>query len=109
MKRLILFISITLGLFSQANAQQDKYVKAMENAIAKVNFIASKDELTQAASQFERIGGAEASEWLPNYWAAYSYSILAYKEQEAAKKDAFLDKADAFSRKRLNSNPITTS
>ncbi|WP_234736924.1 hypothetical protein [Tellurirhabdus bombi] len=105
MKRLILFVTIALGLFKQAYAQQDKYVKAMESAIAKVNFMASKDDLLQSASQFERIGGAEANEWLPNYWSAYTYSIMAYKEQDAAKKDAFLDKADAFFEKALKQQP----
>ncbi|WP_128547559.1 hypothetical protein [Larkinella soli] len=93
MKRILLLLTLALTVGAGARAQNEKYVKAMEAAIAKVKFMAPKEELQQLAGQFERIGSAETGEWLPAYWAAYTYAILSVKETEAAKKDAYLDKA----------------
>ncbi|RRA98971.1 hypothetical protein [Larkinella rosea] len=99
MKRLLFSVTLALAVFTSTFAQNEKYTKAMEEAIAKVKFTTPTPELQQAAGQLERIGSAETAEWLPNYWAAYANAVLSFKETDKGKKDALLDKADAFYKK----------
>ncbi|GAB3930808.1 hypothetical protein [Larkinella terrae] len=99
MKKVILSLTLALAVFATANAQNEKYTKAMEDAIAKAKYTVSTPELQQTAGQFERIGSAETAEWLPAYWAAYTNALLSLKETDKNKKDALLDKADGFYKK----------
>jgi hypothetical protein len=99
MKKVAIFLTLALAVCIDVNAQNEKYTKAMEEAIAKVKFTAPTPELQQTASQFERIASAETAEWLPAYWAAYTNVVLSFKETEAAKRDALLDKANEFYKK----------
>lgn len=96
MKKTVLFLTLALVIGANVHAQNEKYTKAMEGAIATVKFMTPTPELQQAAGQFERIANTETAEWLPAYWAAYTYALLSFKETDAAKKDALLDKAAAF-------------
>ncbi|WP_421827608.1 hypothetical protein [Larkinella sp.] len=96
MKKTVLFLTLALGIGANVHAQNEKYTKAMEDAIAKVKFMTPTPELQQTAGQFERIANAEAAEWLPAYWAAYTYALLSMKETDVAKRDALLDKANNF-------------
>jgi hypothetical protein len=105
MKKVIISLTLALAVFANAHAQNEKYTKAMEDAIAKVKFMTPTPELQQTASQFERIANAETAEWLPGYWAAYTYALLSFKETEAAKKDAMLDKANEFYKKVAQQQP----
>ncbi|GAA4403136.1 hypothetical protein GCM10023187_18920 [Nibrella viscosa] len=105
MKRILLSLIFTVGALMQAQAQNEKYVRAMEGAIGKLRYTASKEDLQEAANQFERISAVETSEWLPNYWAAYAYAMLAFNQTEAGQKDALLDKADNFYRKAVAQQP----
>jgi hypothetical protein len=45
------------------------------------------------ANTFERIGDAEKTKWEPYYYQAFAYTMLANKEQDGTKKDAYLDNA----------------
>lgn len=96
MKKALIFLTLALVVSATVSAQNEKYTKAMEGAIATVKFMTPTPELQQTAGQFERIANAETAEWLPAYWAAYTYVLLSFKETDAAKKDALLDKAAAF-------------
>ncbi|GAB3328037.1 hypothetical protein GCM10027299_29570 [Larkinella ripae] len=99
MKNSLLSLTLMLAVFSAALAQNETYTKAMEAAIANVKFMTPTPELQQAAGQLERIGSAETAEWLPAYWASYTYILLAVKETDAGKKDGLLDKAAHFYKK----------
>ncbi|MGA0557832.1 hypothetical protein ACO2Q8_14340 [Larkinella sp. VNQ87] len=104
MKKIALLFTLAL-VFSRTFAQNEKYTKAMEDAIAKVKFMTPIPDLQQAAGQLERIANVETGEWLPNYWASYTYILLGVKETEAAKKDAMLDKAAEFYQKVAKQQP----
>ena len=105
MKKVILFLTLALAVFTNVQAQNEKYTKAMEEAIARVTFMSSATELQQTAGQFERISSAETTEWLPGYWAAYTYILLSFKETDVAKKDGLLDKANEFYKKVAQLQP----
>jgi len=77
-------------------SQNNKYQQAMLGTIEKMNNSASTGEFIEAANTFERISQTEKSEWLPLYYAAYSYIVVSFQEQDLAKKDPFLDKAQQF-------------
>lgn len=105
LKRLATLLILSLALFARTQAQNEIYTRAMEGAIAKASYRSRPEDLQQAASQFERLSTTQPKEWLPNYWAAYTYSLLSFKETNAAKKDALLDKADAFHQKAAEQQP----
>lgn len=90
---LLLFIATIL---MNSTVAENKYQQAMTNAIEKLNQSTSNDEFLEAANTFERISNIEQNEWLPFYYAAYSYIIVSYQEQDLTKKDPVLDKAQQF-------------
>lgn len=94
MKKLSL-IALAISLASASFAQSDKYVSAMKGNIAQIDS-ASMGKGTELANNFERIGDAEKTQWLPYYYAAYCTIIQGMVEQDASKKDAIADKAKGF-------------
>jgi hypothetical protein len=94
MKKLSL-IALAISLASASFAQSDKYVSAMKGNIAQIDS-ASMEKGTELANNFERIGDAEKTQWLPYYYAAYCTIIQGMVEQDASKKDAIADKAKGF-------------
>lgn len=94
MKNLILVILLlTISFYSKAN---DGYVKAMSAAIEKMYSAREVNAFIDAANSFDRIAAVEKDEWLPSYYAAFCYSMLATKKSELEKADIYLDKADAY-------------
>ena len=95
MKKLSLIAVIIL--FADASfGQSDKYNNAMKANIAQLDSIMSKGNAVELANNFERIGNAEKTQWLPFYYAGYCTVINAYNEKDVAKKDAIADKAQQF-------------
>jgi hypothetical protein len=94
MKKLSL-IAVAILVASASFAQSDKYVSAMKGNIAQIDS-ASMGKGTELANNFERIGDAEKTQWLPYYYAAYCTIIQGMVEQDASKKDAIADKAKGF-------------
>lgn len=76
-------------------AQSDKYESAMKANISQLDSLMAKNNFTELADNFTRIGDAEKTQWLPYYYAAYCYAIDALREKDNSKKDAIADKADA--------------
>lgn len=87
---LIVIISFSGLLF----AQSDKYVGAMKKNIAKLDSAMQKGNAAELANNFERIGDAEITQWLPYYYAAYCSILISYTEKDKTKTDAIADKAD---------------
>lgn len=71
----------------------DKYEQAMQSNIQSVYQAQTVEELQQAVNSFERIGNAEKDKWEPFYYASFGYLMMATREADGSKKDAFLDKA----------------
>jgi hypothetical protein len=92
MKTTILFFSILLASIASF-AQSDKYVPAMKKNIAMLDSALQRGDMTTLANNFERIGDAEKTQWLPYYYAAYCNVMRAFLEQDKTKTDAIADKA----------------
>jgi hypothetical protein len=75
------------------SAFADKYTDQMTKNIDAVYKAATIEDLQKAVNIFERIGGAEKTKWEPYYYAAFGYVMMATREQDASKKDGFLDQA----------------
>jgi tetratricopeptide (TPR) repeat protein len=50
-------------------------------------------DLQQAVNSLERIASVEKTKWEPYYYASFGYVMIANREQDAAKKDGYLDQA----------------
>ncbi|WP_373511623.1 hypothetical protein [Persicitalea sp.] len=99
MKKLL---TTTVALFISANflfAQSEKYTTTMIEAIKDFSVSENKEpvpaEWQALANRFERIASAEPKEWLPRYYAAHAYSMLAFFGKNATEKDQTVDKAEA--------------
>ncbi len=94
MKTLItIFLSLVV---LTANAQNKNYQEAMASAISQMESSETVSNFQQAANTFERISMTETDEWLPLYYAAYSFIVMSYIDQDMEKKDPYLDKAQQF-------------
>ncbi|HUS00400.1 MAG TPA: hypothetical protein VMY77_01660 [Chitinophagaceae bacterium] len=93
MKKTIL--SAFIFCFSLATyAQSDKYAPAMKKNIAMLDSAIQKGNAKELANNFERIGDAEKTQWLPYYYASYSQILTTYTEKDKSKIDPIADKAE---------------
>jgi tetratricopeptide (TPR) repeat protein len=83
-------IAVLASMIARAN---DKYVTTMQKHIDQVYSAKSADEIQSAVNAMERIGEVEKNKWEPFYYAAFGQIMLATREQDAVKKDAYLDQA----------------
>jgi tetratricopeptide (TPR) repeat protein len=94
MKTSIFILAMTLlSGFCKAN---DAYQKAMSQSIEKLFQAKTIPEYVEIANQFERISQIEKAEWLPLYYASFSYIMISFQEAENAKKDQYLDQAQKY-------------
>ena len=93
MKKTILSILIICGA-AVSFAQSDKYTGAMKKNIALLDSAMQKGNAKELANNFERIGDAEKTEWLPYYYAAYANILTSYSEKDKSKVDPIADKAE---------------
>lgn len=82
-----------LVLTLPAATSDDNYVEAVGKQMKAVFEAKSTDELMSAANALDRIAQSEQNKWEPHYYAAFSYIMMANREQEASKKDTYLDAA----------------
>lgn len=86
-----IFICITGFTFGQSA----KYESVMKANISQLDSLMTKENYTELADNFTRIGDAEKTQWLPYYYGAYCYATDALREKDNSKKDALADKANA--------------
>ncbi|MDP3644439.1 MAG: hypothetical protein Q8S54_14765 [Bacteroidota bacterium] len=91
-------LSLTLVslLASIIGISNEAYQKAMTESIEKLFQATTIPEYVEIANQFERISNIEKAEWLPLYYASYSYIMISFQEPDNAKKDRFLDQAQKY-------------
>jgi hypothetical protein len=100
MKKIIIAAFFFLPLLSLA--QNEKYMKTMEEKVSLLDTTWSPETFRDLANTFERIGTAEKTQWLPYYYAALAnvnlgYSMMSMNGQsapDAAKIDPLADKAE---------------
>lgn len=87
---------ITASLIAQTSAPGDKFVSTMEKNIQVLDTASTPETYISLANTFERIGNAESNQWLPFYYSAYCYTILAYMTPDKSKVDQIADRAEGF-------------
>ena len=100
-------VSLTTAVFSQS----EKYTKAMEANIAKLDSSSSSQAWADLANSFQRIADAEKTQWLPYYYAALANVMNGYMlaaggqtgtadktDPLATKAEEALNKAEALSK-----------
>jgi hypothetical protein len=92
MKKLLL-MSCVIFLASSGFTQSEKYTSAMKTNIAQLDSMMGKRNGIELANNFERIGDAEKTQWLPYYYAAYCTVMQARTAKDNSKNDATADKA----------------
>ena len=85
-----LFVSLSNILF----AQSEKYTTAMKKNIEMLDSAVTNGSASMLANNFERIGDAEKTQWLPYYYASYCTILSTYAEKDKSKIDAIVDKAE---------------
>lgn len=94
MKKTILSL-ILISLCGAGFAQSDKYAPAMKKNIALLDSAMRRGNALELANNFERIGDAEKTQWLPYYYAAYCNLVASFTEKDKTKVDPMADKAEA--------------
>jgi len=85
-------LTLVVALFA-INTFAADYQSMMKTTIAQMHQTHQADSLTNVAATFYRIGQTQPKEWLPYYYAAYSYISITFSPTKADVVDATLDKA----------------
>lgn len=93
MKNILLPVLLLLFFYS-ANAQNEKFINAMESNIFKIDTARTLTSFQVIENNFERIANAEKDKWLPYYYSAYLLAISSFVDTVAEQKDVYLDKAE---------------
>ena len=93
MKKAFFFISI-ITFSNLLFAQSEKYVSVMQKNISMIDSAMAKGNASELANNFERIGDAEKTQWLPYYYASYCTILSSYTEKDKTKIDGLADKAE---------------
>lgn len=94
----ITFLAFLLALNISGFGQNEKYIQAMEKALATLDTVQTTDGFQKVANTFERIAMNASGEWLPSYYQAYCNMMIAtakMQEQDLMTCMAYLDKAQA--------------
>jgi hypothetical protein len=91
MKTINLFFLMIIAGTTWAN--DDKYYEQMGKQIQAVYTAQTTDEYQVAVNALDRIASAEKTRWEPLYYSAFGNIMLATREKENFKKDAYLDLA----------------
>ena len=102
MKKTIFILSVILVASFSFAQMPDKFVKAMEAKIARIDTAKSVQDWVDITAAFERIAEAEKNQWLPYYYAALCNATAGLMigsggdimVAKADKTDPYADKAD---------------
>ncbi|PWK28517.1 hypothetical protein LV89_00721 [Arcicella aurantiaca] len=107
MKNLIFTIVLLIASFITKATDNERFNKAMGATLMELGQAQDVASLQEVANKFERIANSETSEWLPNYYAALCYNLIAQKQKEGSEIDKYLDKSEAFITKLSQQNVNT--
>jgi hypothetical protein len=90
---------LLIGLFAllttAINAQNPKYVAAMEQLVQQLDSSKSISELQSINNAFERVAVMNPAEWLPLYYQSFANIQLGMRQEQNNSKDEYYDKAEA--------------
>jgi hypothetical protein len=71
----------------------DKFTENMQKYIAQVYAAETPEQFQPVINAFDRIAQAEPAKWEPLYYSAFGNLMVAVRQQEAIRKDQYLDLA----------------
>jgi hypothetical protein len=83
----------------------DKFVEAMQKNIKAVYEAKDISGLQDAVNSLERISAVEKSRWEPLYYIGFGNIMMANREPDLGKRDAYLDRAEEAVRRALELAP----
>lgn len=89
----VLFLLVFLAGFIIANAQSDRYQKAMQQNMPAIDTTRTVDGWRELANSYQRVADAEKSQWLPYYYAAFCHVMAGYSVANG-QMGGFADKTD---------------
>ncbi len=104
----LLTIMIAFFAINLSEAQDARFVKAMEKNIAMIDSAGKEsapNTFQDAYNGFERIANANPKEWLPLYYQSFCEVMIGMKQTENIKKDEYYDKAEALINKADSLQP----
>ncbi len=90
----ILFLLLLAGT-TQAQTNE-KYVAAMEKALAGMDTLKTTEQWQTKSNAFERIAQKETKEWLPLYYVALCQTMIFNFEKDASKQEALVGKGEQY-------------
>jgi hypothetical protein len=105
MKKIILTVALGIIGFTSVEAQNEKFVMAMQKQITMLDTAQKTETLSALTNTFERIAKAEKKEWTPYYYAAYSIARSAYTTREVKGYDEKADNAEKLLKLADSLNP----
>ena len=104
MKKIILSIAVVLiSLVSMA--QKPEYYQTMGETLREYANCKGVADFQALGNKFEMIANVEKTEWLPLYYHAHCYILMSFIEQDATKKDSYLDVAEKSVNKLIEMAP----
>jgi hypothetical protein len=104
MKNLLVIIAFFISPFITKANDNERFIKSMGQTLMELGQAKDVATLQEVANKFERIANSETAEWLPNYYAALCYNLMAQKQKEGTEIDKYLDKTDSFIEKLTKQN-----
>jgi hypothetical protein len=101
---LVLAVVLLLVTAGSLNADDTRYIEAMQKNIQAVYKAKSVTDLQGSVNSLDRIAAAEKVKWEPYYYVSFAYILMSNFEQDAAKKDLYLDQANASIEKAVSIN-----
>ena len=92
MKKLIFIICLFVASFTSKATDNERFMQAMGQTLMELGKAKDVTALQEVANKFERIASSETAEWLPNYYVALCYNIIAQKQKEGSEKTNILIK-----------------
>jgi hypothetical protein len=106
MKKALFALSILfLAQFAQAQAPNEKFIKAMEKALSGIDTLKTPEAWLAASNNFERIAQKETKEWLPPYYVAFCQTMAFNMSQETSMYELFAKRAEEYVNKADALNP----
>ncbi|MCX6353188.1 MAG: hypothetical protein NTX03_15215 [Bacteroidetes bacterium] len=93
MKRIFIFISVSILAINLSFAGGDKYQAAMLESVKASDTASSMGSFQMLSNKFLRIAQIEKTEWLPWYYAAYCNVMASYMNPNKKQIDEVMDVA----------------
>lgn len=93
--------SFLIILFMSSTLLATDYPKIMQQGLEMLNKANNIQQAIDAANYFERVAGANKTEWLPLYYAAYACLKAGYQQEKSDDKDAWYEKGIAYTEQAI--------